>query len=139
MAYFLFRYGVSPPNDETLLFRQKCPKPCSPVCGPPENGKKASHSLPGASAYAPNKMARELTPRCKATFPFKQLSPKGRFEAPAPPHPKAVIPTEKREAQKTNSCISGSSNRTKRISPVISSLTRNLECGRTTDFSRGSK
>ncbi len=41
----------------------------------------------GPSATAPNKMARELAP-------LKQLSPKSRFGAPAPPHPKAGIPTE---------------------------------------------
>jgi hypothetical protein len=28
------------PADESLLFRQKDPKPFLPVCGPPENGKK---------------------------------------------------------------------------------------------------
>jgi len=67
---------VSPPRDESLLFRQKEPKPCLPVRGPP-----------GPSASAPNKMARELAPRCKATFPLKQPSPRSRFGAPAPPHP----------------------------------------------------
>ena len=35
----------------------------------------------GPSAYAPNNMARELAP-------LKQPSPKSRFGAPAPPHPK---------------------------------------------------
>ncbi len=29
-----FRTGVSPPHDEALLFRQKCPKPFPPVRGP---------------------------------------------------------------------------------------------------------
>ncbi len=41
----------------------------------------------GPSTSVPNKMARELAP-------LKQLSPKSRFGAPAPPHPKAVMPTE---------------------------------------------
>ena len=57
------------PADEALLFRQKCPKPFSPVRGPP-----------GASASVPNKMAREL-----ATL--KQPSPKSRFGTEAPPRP----------------------------------------------------
>ena len=81
----------------------------------------------GPSAKAPNKMARELAL-------LKQLSPRSRFGASAPPHPKAGFP-QKQETPKTNSNFSGFSDRTKRISPVISSLTRNLECGRTTDFS----
>jgi len=42
---------------------------------------------------------------------------------------------QKKKTPKTNSNFSGFSDRTKRIYPVISSLTRNLECGRTTDFS----
>ena len=41
----------------------------------------------GPSAYAPNNMARELAP-------LKQPSPKSRFGAPAPPHPKAGMPAE---------------------------------------------
>ncbi len=55
--------------DEVLLFRQKDPKPLSPVRGPP-----------GASASVPNKMARELAP-------LKQPSPRGRFGTEAPPRP----------------------------------------------------
>jgi len=57
------------PADEALFFRQKDPKPFSPVRGPP-----------GSSASAPNKMARELVP-------LKQPSSKSRFGAAAPPHP----------------------------------------------------
>jgi len=57
------------PADEVLLFRQKDPKPFSPVRGPP-----------GPSASAPNKMARELAP-------LKQPSPRSRFGAAASPHP----------------------------------------------------
>jgi hypothetical protein len=59
------------PADESLLFRQKEPKPFSPVRGPA-----------GASASVPNKMARELAP-------LKQPSPRGRFGTEAPPRPKA--------------------------------------------------
>ncbi len=55
--------------DEVLLFRQKDPKPLSPVRGPP-----------GASASVPNKMARELAA-------LKQPSPRGRFGTEAPPRP----------------------------------------------------
>ena len=40
-----------------------------------------------SSAYAPNKMAQELAL-------LKQPSPRGRYGAPAPPHPKAVMHTE---------------------------------------------
>ena len=54
---------VSPLHDEVLLFRQKDPKPFLPVRGPPENGEKAYHSLPGSSAFVPNRMAQELAPR----------------------------------------------------------------------------
>ena len=46
------------PADESLLFRQKEPKPFLPVRGPM-----------GASASVPNKMAQELAP-------LKQPSPK---------------------------------------------------------------
>ncbi len=73
--------GVSPPRDEALLFRQKCPKPFSPVRGPSDPAQK--QALRGASASAPNKMARELAL-------LKQPSPKSRFGAPAPPHPTRV-------------------------------------------------
>ena len=59
------------PADESLLFRQKEPKPFSPVRGPA-----------GPSASVPNKMARELAP-------LKQPSPRGRFGTEAPPRPKA--------------------------------------------------
>ncbi len=68
------------PRDESLLFRQKEPKPFPPVRGPSELAQK--QALQGASAFAPNKMARELAP-------LKQPSPRGRFGAPAPPRPKA--------------------------------------------------
>ena len=43
----------------------------------------------GPSAYAPNKMARELAP-------LKQLSPKSRFGAPSPPQTKAGIQKQER-------------------------------------------
>jgi len=46
------------PTDESLLFRQKEPKPFSPGRGPSESAQK--QSLRGTSASAPNKMAREL-------------------------------------------------------------------------------
>jgi len=46
--------GVSSPRDESLLFRQKEPKPFLPVRGPA-----------GASVSAPNKMARGT--RCAQT------------------------------------------------------------------------
>jgi len=68
------------PADESLLFRQKEPKPLSPVHGPSEPTQK--QTLRGASASAPNKMARELAP-------LKQPSPKSRFGTPAPPRSKA--------------------------------------------------
>ena len=101
------------PADESLLFRQKEPKPFLPVRGPPENGEKVRqqgrrpregrgvqartlrpssnenasgglfhHSLPGAFATVPNRMARELAP-------LKQPSPRSRFGTVAQPHPKA--------------------------------------------------
>ena len=68
------------PADESLLFRQKEPKPFSPVRGPSESAPK--QTLRGPSASAPNKMARELAP-------LKQPSPRGRFGTEAPPRPKA--------------------------------------------------
>ncbi len=60
------------PADEALLFRQKCPKPFSPVRGP-----KAVPPPPSRI-----KMARELAA-------LKQPSPRGRFGAAAPPRTKA--------------------------------------------------
>jgi len=84
------------PADEVLLFRQKDPKPCSPVHGPTENDQNVrqqgrrrlaraaytlvreaenaadgrfDHSLPCPSASAPNKMAQKLAA-------LKQPSPK---------------------------------------------------------------
>jgi len=44
--------GVSSPHDESLLFRQKEPKPFSPVRGPSEPAEK--QALRDASASAPN-------------------------------------------------------------------------------------
>ncbi len=66
---------VSAKVSKTMSARLRPFRPCS------------EQVLQGASAYAPNKMARELAP-------LKQLSPKSRFGAQAPPHPKAVMPTE---------------------------------------------
>jgi len=47
--FALFKSRVSPRHNEILLFRQKDPKPFSPVRVPA-----------GSSASVPNKMAREL-------------------------------------------------------------------------------
>ncbi len=49
----------------------------------------------GASAYAPNKMAREPAL-------LKQLSPKSRFGVTAPPHPKAGYHRMKNLKSKTS-------------------------------------
>ena len=57
------------PADESLLFRQKGPKPFPPVRGPP-----------GAWPTTPNKVAQKLAP-------LKQSSPKSRFGAVGQPHP----------------------------------------------------
>ncbi len=73
-----FLCGVSSPRDESLLFRQKGPKPFLPVRGPA-----------GASAFVPNKMAQELAL-------LKQPSPRSRFGTPAPPHTKARLPKRER-------------------------------------------
>ena len=81
------------PADEVLLFRQKDPKPCPPVCGPS-----------GVPPPTPRKMARELAL-------LKQLSPRSRFGVPAPPRTKAGDTQEtplvfKREAKTTqDSCL----------------------------------
>jgi len=53
----IFFCGVSPPHDETLLIRQKCPKPFPSVRGPA-----------GDFATKPNYMAAQLAP-------LKQCSP----------------------------------------------------------------
>ncbi|MDA0738265.1 MAG: hypothetical protein O3A59_04845 [Nitrospirae bacterium] len=47
----------------------------------------SEQALQGPSAYTPNKMARELAA-------LKQPRQKSRFGVPAPPHPKAGVPTE---------------------------------------------
>jgi hypothetical protein len=66
------------PADESLLFRQKEPKPYLPVRGPSEPAQK--QALRDASASVPNKMAQELAA-------LKQPSPRGRFGTEAPPRP----------------------------------------------------
>ncbi len=48
----LYLGGVSSPRDESLLFRQKEPKPFLPVRGPSEPAQK--QALRDASASAPN-------------------------------------------------------------------------------------
>ncbi len=70
--------GLSRPRDESLLFRQKEPKPCLPVRGPSEPAQKPA--LRDASASAPNKMAQELAA-------LKQPSPRGRFGPEVLPRP----------------------------------------------------
>ena len=82
----IIKVGFRPPADESLLFRQKEPKPFPPVRGPSDSAQK--QVLRGPSASAPNKMARELAP-------LKQLSPKSRFGAPAPPRPMLREATQK--------------------------------------------
>jgi len=81
-------YGVSPPSDESLLSRQKEPKPCLPVRGPSEPAQK--QALRDASASVPNKMAQELAR-------LKQPSPRGRFGTPAPPRPTQVKGKDKND------------------------------------------
>jgi len=71
---------VSSPRDESLLFRQKEPKPYLPVRGPSEPAQKPA--LQDSSASVPNKMAQELAA-------LKQSSPRGRFGTEAPPRTKA--------------------------------------------------
>jgi len=71
--------GVAP-ADEALLFRQKCPKPFPPVCGP--------KGVPPPPYRI--KMVRELAePVLSPVEGLKQPSPRSRFGAPAPPHPRA--------------------------------------------------
>ncbi len=76
----MFLCGVSSPRDESLLFRQKEPKPWLPVRGSSEPAQKPA--LRDASASVPNKMAKELAL-------LKQPSPRSRFGTEAPPRTKA--------------------------------------------------
>ncbi len=81
--------GVSPSRDEVLsprlraglLFRRKDPKPFSPVRGPPPPRGQALR-VPGLLPRI--MMAAQLTPRCKATSPLKQCSPKGSIRGSSP-------------------------------------------------------
>ena len=82
---FVFMQGFAP-ADDLLLFRQKEAKPFLPVRGPsdPAQSRRVSRVPPPPSRIM---MAQELVPRCKATSPLKQPSPRSRFGTPAPPRP----------------------------------------------------
>ncbi len=79
----LYMQGFAP-ADEVLLFRQKDPKPCSPVRGPA-----------GSSASVPNKMARELA-LLKQPLPERPIrdggsaAPEGGLGQPLPSSTKLV-------------------------------------------------
>ena len=74
------------PADESLLFRQKEPKPFLPVRGPSEPAQK--QALRDTSASVPNKMAQDLAESILSLVEgLKQPSPRGRFGTEAPPYP----------------------------------------------------
>ncbi len=109
------------PADETLLFRQKCPKPFPPVCGP----KGVPPPTPRITWRENSLRSNNLRQVVDSGLRLRRIRRRGC--------------SQKKRTPKKNSNFSGFSDRAKHIRPVISSLTRNLESGRTTDFSIRSK
>ncbi len=82
-------YGVSPPYDEVLLFRQKDPKPFLPVRGPSDIAEK--QFLRGPWSSTPNQDGSET--RCAQTVFAREVG----FGVPAQPRPTQVLIEDKTE------------------------------------------